>query len=80
MLLNAAPHWGQGTAGLEGFAVSAMEGPDWKLRERAMADLAQNGDKNMKEHVKTYSGVMAMMKWGSVLVMVVLAAMALFLV
>lgn len=45
-----------------------------------MADLAQNGDKGMKEHVKTYHGVMGMMKWGSVVILVVLAAMALFLV
>jgi len=45
-----------------------------------MADLANNTDKSMKDHVKTYSGVMAMMKWGSVVIAVVLAAMAFFLV
>ncbi len=44
-----------------------------------MADFLNSNAPGMKAHLKTYDGVMVMMKWATGLIIVVLAAMAAFL-
>jgi len=55
----------------------AKLGPDWGTFE--MAQNSTYTDKAMKDHAKTYTGFLAMMKYGTGFIVLVLLGMLLFL-
>ena len=44
-----------------------------------MSEVFESTDKQVKEHVQTYEGMLALFKWGTVFCVLVLIGMAVFL-